>query len=134
MRQLLSNDLKKILVFVMARLRPGHPRLSCRGVAKTWMPGTRPGMTSFAKRARAIGSLAIQTLKMRTAIPHLPALQAASRAADSFCSLFLALPRRKSDPASTLGISLDRCYRIPSPFDFRLCCNARCDSKANAAD
>jgi hypothetical protein len=30
------------------RARPGHPRLSCLGVAKTWMPGTRPGMTNFA--------------------------------------------------------------------------------------
>src|ERR1700688_2359006 len=25
---------------------PGHPRLSCLTEAKTWMPGTRPGMTS----------------------------------------------------------------------------------------
>src|SRR6266404_7140244 len=32
----------------MAGLRPGHPRLSCSSEAKTWMPGTRPGMTSFA--------------------------------------------------------------------------------------
>jgi hypothetical protein len=27
------------------RVRPGHPRLSCRASVKTWMPGTRPGMT-----------------------------------------------------------------------------------------
>jgi hypothetical protein len=39
--------LKEILFFVMAGLRPGHPRLSCLGAAKTWMPGTRPGMTGF---------------------------------------------------------------------------------------
>src|SRR5215469_5168982 len=26
------------------RACPGHPRLSCR-IAKTWMPGTSPGMT-----------------------------------------------------------------------------------------
>jgi hypothetical protein len=26
---------------------PGHPRLSCFMEAKTWMPGTRPGMTTF---------------------------------------------------------------------------------------
>src|SRR5258706_5662383 len=47
-----------ILVFVMARQKrearlrarcPGHPRLSCLSAAKTWMPGTRPGMTSFAR-------------------------------------------------------------------------------------
>jgi predicted MFS family arabinose efflux permease len=31
---------------VMAGLRPGHPRLPCLRTAKTWMPGTRPGMTS----------------------------------------------------------------------------------------
>jgi len=32
----------------MAGLRPGHPRLSCSSEAKTWMPGTGPGMTSSA--------------------------------------------------------------------------------------
>src|SRR5258708_38574571 len=35
-----------------ARLRaicPGHPRLSCSMGIKTWMPGTRPGMTSQPK-------------------------------------------------------------------------------------
>src|SRR5260370_15149510 len=31
-----------------ARLCPGHPRLSCRCGHRTWMPGTSPGMTSFA--------------------------------------------------------------------------------------
>src|ERR1700722_13400443 len=31
----------------MAGLRPGHPRLSCVSPAKTWMPGTRTGMTNF---------------------------------------------------------------------------------------
>jgi hypothetical protein len=34
------------LKFVMAGLRPGHPRLSCLSVVKTWMPGTGPGMTN----------------------------------------------------------------------------------------
>src|SRR4051794_2617670 len=29
------------------RACPGHPRLSCRCTVKTWMPGTRPGMTSY---------------------------------------------------------------------------------------
>src|SRR6201995_1651612 len=24
---------------------PGHPRLTCRTIVKTWMPGTRPDMT-----------------------------------------------------------------------------------------
>src|SRR4051794_23091687 len=30
----------------MAGLRPGHPRLACFMTVKTWMPGTRPGMTN----------------------------------------------------------------------------------------
>ena len=29
-----------------ARLCPGHPRLFDLGSAKTWIPGTSPGMTS----------------------------------------------------------------------------------------
>src|SRR5712664_1591246 len=37
----------------MAGLRPGHPRLSF-GVAKTWMPGTSPGMTSGALGAPSL--------------------------------------------------------------------------------
>src|ERR1700687_1413977 len=41
-----------IRFFVMAGLRPGHPRPSCLSAAKTWMPGTRPGMTSFANILR----------------------------------------------------------------------------------
>jgi hypothetical protein len=60
---MLSNNLKRIRFFVMAghsrpkdgvasaRLRPGHPRLSRCWPVKTWMPGTSPGMTSFAKGA-----------------------------------------------------------------------------------
>src|SRR5436305_14678243 len=27
------------------RARPGHPRASCMSEERTWMPGTRPGMT-----------------------------------------------------------------------------------------
>jgi hypothetical protein len=41
---------------VMAGLRPGHPRLSCLIEAKTWMPGTRPGMTSLAKSAISLAA------------------------------------------------------------------------------
>src|ERR1700692_416754 len=37
----------KIRFFVMAGLRPGHPRLCCLNAVKTWMPGTRAGVTSF---------------------------------------------------------------------------------------
>src|SRR5882672_4399797 len=28
------------------RACPGHPRLFCYGILRTWMPGTRPGMTN----------------------------------------------------------------------------------------
>jgi hypothetical protein len=41
-RQPFEND----SLSVMAGLRPGHPRLSCVIAVKTWMPGTRPGMTN----------------------------------------------------------------------------------------
>jgi hypothetical protein len=58
-----SNHLKCDSLFVMAghsrpkdgvasaRLCPGHLRLCRVNGAKTWMPGTRPGMTSFAESA-----------------------------------------------------------------------------------
>src|SRR5258707_12237581 len=36
------------LFFRHGRACPGHPRLPCCDTVKTWMPGTRPGMTSFA--------------------------------------------------------------------------------------
>ena len=42
----------RVLFFVMAGLRPGHPRLSRLSSAKTWMPGTSPGTTSFAAKQR----------------------------------------------------------------------------------
>src|SRR6266850_8432840 len=32
------------------RARPGHPGLSWSGASRTWMPGTRPGITGFASR------------------------------------------------------------------------------------
>src|ERR1700727_2662170 len=38
-----------VVFFVMAGLRPGHPRLLCGQAffaTKTWMPGTSPGMTT----------------------------------------------------------------------------------------
>src|SRR5713226_5193007 len=38
---------------------PGHPRSSCRRAVKTWMPGTRPGMTARARASR----LEIQKLR-----------------------------------------------------------------------
>src|SRR5580765_6342675 len=31
---------------------PGYPRPSCLNEARTWMPGTRPGMTSSARSHR----------------------------------------------------------------------------------
>src|SRR6266576_3338619 len=36
------------------RARPGHPRLSCCRFLKTWMPGTRPGMTTVRNVRAAI--------------------------------------------------------------------------------
>src|ERR1700761_8618638 len=32
---------------------PGHPRLTCFVAAKTWMPGTKPGMTGSAFEPRS---------------------------------------------------------------------------------
>ncbi len=34
------------------RARPGHPRLETRPASKTWMPGTRPGMTKIGPAFR----------------------------------------------------------------------------------
>src|SRR5712664_956133 len=44
-----------------ARLCPGHPRLSCLSEVKTWMPGTSPGMTSFAIRHHFVGCISSRT-------------------------------------------------------------------------
>jgi hypothetical protein len=49
---------------VMAGLRPGHPRLSCFSAFKTWMPGTRPGMTNQMARPNFIGRFFDKTLRM----------------------------------------------------------------------
>jgi hypothetical protein len=57
----LSNSREEIPLFVMAGLRPGHPRflarLSCvtedKTCKKTWMAGTRPGM----KNSKISGSI-----------------------------------------------------------------------------
>jgi hypothetical protein len=38
----------EMIRFRHGRACPGHPRLSCLSAAKTWMPGTSPGMTIFA--------------------------------------------------------------------------------------
>jgi hypothetical protein len=46
----------------MAGLRSGHPRLSYSSAAKTWMPGTRPGMTTFDTTPYSIGCILSQTL------------------------------------------------------------------------
>jgi hypothetical protein len=59
-RQPFEND----SLSVMAGLRPGHPRLSCFGAVKTWMPGTRPGMTSQTANPNFVGRFFGQTLRM----------------------------------------------------------------------
>src|SRR6266851_1904431 len=49
----------------MAGLRPGHPRLSCLlSEARTWIPGTRPGMTNSVSGPDFIGCFLSQTLRM----------------------------------------------------------------------
>src|SRR6185437_739253 len=63
--QALSNRLKMTPFFVMAGLRPGHPRLSCLSEAKTWMPGTKPGHDEFRQKAHFIGCFLSRTLRMR---------------------------------------------------------------------
>jgi hypothetical protein len=60
----LSKVLPLIFVSVMAGLRPGHPRLSCLSEDKTWMPGTRPGMTSSVISAIPLAAFWNQTLWM----------------------------------------------------------------------
>src|ERR1700677_3849755 len=50
--------------FVMAGLRPGHPRLSCLSSAKTWMPGTSPGTTSLA--ANQCGLISVSVIHRST--------------------------------------------------------------------
>ena len=74
------NRLKMIRFFVMAghsrlkdgvacaRLCPGHPRLSCLIDAKTWMPGTRPGMTRTDRARHFIGFFLSQTRRMTGAL------------------------------------------------------------------
>src|SRR5712671_4363897 len=47
----LSQQLEIESLFRHGRACPGHPRLSCLSEVKTWMPGTRPGTTSFSIRA-----------------------------------------------------------------------------------
>jgi hypothetical protein len=49
--------------FRHGRARPGHPRLSCAFAPKTWMPGTRPGMTTLAITAYSIGCISSQALQ-----------------------------------------------------------------------
>src|SRR5882672_4624239 len=57
-----------------ARLCPGHPRLSCCKTVKTWMPGTRPGMTTFGIKRYFIDRFMSQTLRTMIAA-NLPAAQ-----------------------------------------------------------
>jgi hypothetical protein len=45
--------------FRHGRACPGHPRLPCFAAIKTWMPGTRPGMTNKTATAFFIGGLFI---------------------------------------------------------------------------
>jgi hypothetical protein len=53
----------RMFVFRHGRACPGHPRLSCLSAVKTWMPGTRPGMTI---KPLLHGLLFDQILRMRS--------------------------------------------------------------------
>jgi hypothetical protein len=50
----------------MAGLVPAIHVFSCCFEEKTWMPGTRPGMTGFLEVPYFIGCILSQTLRMRT--------------------------------------------------------------------
>jgi hypothetical protein len=52
--------------FRHGRACPGHLRLSCLDKARTWMPGTRPGMTNSIGTLYSIGCFFGQTLSMRS--------------------------------------------------------------------
>src|SRR6266849_1048336 len=58
-----SNYLKTILLFVMAGLVPAIHVFLGLGEARTWMPGTRPGMTSFVGKPNSIRCILSQTLR-----------------------------------------------------------------------
>ncbi|UTD26629.1 hypothetical protein DB459_06515 [Bradyrhizobium sp. WD16] len=56
------------LRFRHGRACPGHPRLACCSVVKTWMPGTRPGMT--IERLREWPSLSAVVARFKRAIQY----------------------------------------------------------------
>jgi hypothetical protein len=55
----------------------GHPRLSCLVAAKTWMPGTSPGMTSGAfpamRRVAETRDPPYLTIAIKTELPPMKA-------------------------------------------------------------
>jgi hypothetical protein len=91
-------------LFRHGRACPGHPRLSIRCCNKTWMPGTSPGMTSFATSPRSIGCISIQAptsgrlarLEGRSRLPH---QRLAGTNADALRHVFaeLEMVRRQQD-------------------------------------
>jgi hypothetical protein len=50
----------------MAGLRPGHPRLFCLTEARTWMPGTSPGMTTFEMMPILLAAFRVRLRGART--------------------------------------------------------------------
>src|SRR5258708_3976482 len=48
-----------------ARLRPAIHVFLAATLVKTWMPGTSPGMTSFAITAGLMGCISSQTLRLK---------------------------------------------------------------------
>jgi hypothetical protein len=65
-----SPTIRKRITFRHGRACPGHPRLSCSIGTKTWMPGTRPGMTSFKVRPDFAGCIFSQTLRRVVRAPQ----------------------------------------------------------------
>src|SRR5882762_4727405 len=83
--------------FRHGRACPGHPRLSCCEIAKTWMPGTRPGMTAERPMPNFIERFSSQTLRMRSEIASQPLRMTgyhASAPPDLLVRLLFALQRR----------------------------------------
>src|SRR5260370_7080932 len=66
MPSLLWIEGELVTILRHGRACPGHPRLSCCQTAKTWMPGTRPGMTS---RCQCPNLLIPLCFTLRSALP-----------------------------------------------------------------
>src|SRR5450756_1290023 len=62
------------------RACPGHPRLSCLRHQKTWMPGTRPGMTTFPVLTISFDDRTLLVARLQVALAVVAALRTPRRA------------------------------------------------------